>query len=177
MYARATALGEAIAAVVTHDVARGARLVSGDVVAAEVRSFEHPITNPVLIGGSAAHVYMRSDDLITVSTEPLAYPTGTFPLRAVTVGGGLRVGDAAILFGPGEIFGAIAAAAKGNTRWSSATLVAGLGNDHVGYIMQNHEYKLMQVQEYEETQSLDPWVGDHVLDVMLAASDALRSAS
>ena len=175
-YARSVALGEAIAGVVTADVARGTQPVRGERIAAVVRPFEHPITNPVLIGGSALHVYMRSDALITISAKPLPYPTGAFPIRAVTEGGGFRIGDATVLFAPGEIFGAIASAAKSASTWTSATMVAGLGNDHVGYIMQNHEYKLMQVQEYEETQSLDPWVGDHVLDVMLEANEALRDA-
>jgi hypothetical protein len=176
MYARAVALGEGIAGVVTTDVANGTQPVGGDTVAAYVQTFEHPITNPVLIGGSALHVYMRSDALLTVSATPLPYPSGAFPLRAVTEGGGFRIGDATVLFSPGEIFGAIASAAKGASTWTSATLVAGLGNDHVGYIMQNHEYKLMQVQEYEETQSLDPWIGDHVLDVLLEVNQALRGA-
>ncbi|HVL32182.1 MAG TPA: hypothetical protein VM600_01215 [Actinomycetota bacterium] len=175
MYARAAALGEGIAALVVGDVERGTSPVRGDAVAAHVRTMEHPITNPVLLGGSAAHVYMRSDSLLTVSATPLPYPSGAVPVRVVTVAGGFRIGDAAVLFGPGEIFGAIASAAKSASSWASATMVSGLGNDHVGYIMQNHEYKVMQAQEYEETQSLDPWIGDHVLDVMLAASNALRA--
>ena len=176
-YAQAVALGEAIAGEVITDVAGGTHPVGGDTVAAYVQTFQHPITNPVLLGGSALHVYMRSDELLTVSPEPLPYPSGALPLRAVTEGGGFRIGDATVLFAPGEIFGAIASAAKSASTWTSATLVAGLGNDHVGYIMQNHEYKLMQVQEYEETQSLDPWVGDHVLDVLLEANQALLATS
>jgi hypothetical protein len=173
-FERAHRLGEALALEVVEEVARDPRPVLGDTVAAAVLRMEHPITNPVLTAGNTLNVYMRSEEYLTVSAEPLPYPTGAFPLRMVTTVGGFRVGDALVLWGPGEIFSAITISARNQTSWASGTLVAGLGNDHAGYIMQNHEYKVMQAQEYEETQSIDPWVGDHVIDLMLEAAATLQ---
>lgn len=170
---RAHKLGEALAREVVRDVEDGSQSVHGDTVDSAVLPMEHPITNPVLLGGSALNVYMRSDDYMTVSAEPVPYPTGVSPLRLLTNVGGFRVGDALVLWGPGEIFGSISVGARNQARWSSGTLVAGLGNDHIGYIIQNHEYKVMQVQEYEELQVIDPWVGDHVIDLMIEATEIL----
>lgn len=170
---RADKLGEALAREVVLDVEDGSQSVHGDTVDSVVLPMEHPITNPVLLGGNVLNVYMRSDEYMRVSTEPVPYPTGVSPLRLLTNVGGFRVGDALVLWGPGEIFGSISVGARNQARWSSGTLVAGLGNDHIGYIMQNHEYKVMQVQEYEELQVIDPWVGDHVIDLMIEAAERL----
>lgn len=174
-YARAQAMGEALGDAVIGDIARGPRRVHGDTIRADVRPMTHPVTNPVLLGGSALTVYVRSHDYLTaapsVSTD---YPTSAAPLHVVTQAGGFRIGDAVVIFGPGEIFSSMSIAVRNQTDWTSATLVAGLGGDHVGYIMQSYEYKVMQVQEYEELQSLDPYIGDHVVDVMLAVGRDLQ---
>lgn len=172
-FERAWLFGAALANEVIEDLARGPQAVVGDTVESAVFRMEHPITNPVLTTGNFLNVYMRSEDYVTVSAEPVGYPTGAFPLRLVTTVGGFRIGDAVVLWGPGEIFSGISHEARNHASWASGALVSGLGNDHAGYIMQNHEYKLMQVQEYEELQAIDPWVGDHVIDLMIKAASTL----
>jgi hypothetical protein len=100
----------------------------------------------------------------------------------ITTAGAHRIGDLQIAFAPGEIFGTIAEVVKERADGAATTMVLGQTNDALGYLIQSFEFDAQgnavteygtTTGEYEEVFALDHCLGDHVLETMLEASDAL----
>jgi hypothetical protein len=100
----------------------------------------------------------------------------------ITTAGPHRSGDLQIAFAPAENFGTIAEVVKERADGAATTMVLGQTNDALGYLIQSFEFDAQgnavteygtTTGEYEEVFALDHCLGDHVLETMLEASDAL----
>ncbi|HEX7167024.1 MAG TPA: hypothetical protein VF230_08595 [Acidimicrobiales bacterium] len=115
-----------------------------------------------------------------------------------TVAGAHRIGNVVIAFGPGELFSNLTEVVKEEVDWTAQTIVLGQTNDALGYIIQSFEYDTaanvpshygpetvpgeikdaapagVAGAEYEEVFSIDRCMGDHVLEVLMRTTRALR---
>jgi hypothetical protein len=186
--------GKAFAAAIAKDIADGGTTLTTNDVASKVLTMEHPVTNAVLAGGGLVSLFARDFLPGGGGALPGAYHwakpqlpdpgyvrgcDSASPVGVSTIAGAFRVGDALILFAPGEIFSNIAEVAKSKTAGSSMTFVFGQTNDSLGYIIQSFEFDVLSnlateyvtmTAEYEEFFSLDRCFGDHVLQTMLDAA-------
>ena len=100
----------------------------------------------------------------------------------ITSAGAHRIGDLQIAFAPGEIFGTIAEVVKERADGAATTMVVGQANDALGYVIQSFEFDVQgnvateygtTTGEYEEVFAIDRCLGDHVLETILEATDAV----
>lgn len=188
------AFGNAIAA----DIAAGGNTLTTNTVETEIVEITHPVSNPVLAAGGILNLFNRD----FLPTGPAAGLPGAYqwsktpvtepgavrscvtasPVQIITPVGGHRIGNALILFAPGEIFSNISEVAKSKTASSIMTFVFGQMNDSLGYIIQSFEFDVMsnaateygtQTAEYEEFFSIDRCFGDHVIQTLLDTSREL----
>ncbi len=193
------AFGDAILA----DIKAGGTTLTMNDVASVVTEVSHPVTNPALFAGGLINLFSRDflptgpgGDLPGVyhwSKSGTPGPENQDPaslrgcdtvqaLQLKTIVAGNRIGNALILFAPGEIFSNISVVAKSKTAGSAMTFVFGQTNDSLGYIIQSYEYDTQgnvvteygtMTGEYEEVFAVDRCFGDHVLQTMLDVSRAL----
>ena len=188
--------GRAFAAAIVNDIAAGGTTLATNDVAANVQPIQHPVTNPVLAAGGLVSLFAR-DFLPTPGgggAPPAAYhwakpqlpdPGGlrgcdtVSAIGVTTLAGAFRVGNALILFAPGEIFSNMTEVAKSKTAGTSMTFVFGQTNDSLGYIIQSFEFDILSnvateyatmTAEYEEFFAIDRCFGDHVMQSMLDAA-------
>lgn len=196
---RAENSGDAFADAVSADVTLGGITLTTNDVAASVSKFAHPVTNPVLAAGGVVSLFARdflptgggaapaayhwakpgAPDPANPDPEQLGYLRGcdtASALGVTTLAGGFRIGNALILFAPGEIFSNIAEVAKSKTPGSAMTFVFGQTNDSLGYIMQSFEFDILSnvvteyvtmTAEYEEFFAIDRCFGDHITQTLI----------
>lgn len=185
--------GKAFAAAIANDIADGGTTLTTNDVTSTVQTLQHPVTNPVLAAGGLVSFFAR-DFLPTPDgggavAAPYHWAKPELPdpgyvrgcdsasaIGVTTISGAFRVGNALILFAPGEIFSNMAEVAKSRTASSAMTFVFGQTNDSLGYIIQSFEFDVLSnlvteygtmTAEYEEFFSIDRCFGDHVLQSML----------
>ena len=186
------AFGDAIAA----DIGLGGTQLSTNDIAASVSEFAHPVTNAILAAGGVVSLFARDFLPGGGGALPGAYhwakpssPPGSLRgcdtasvVGVTTVAGGYRIGNALILFAPGEIFSNIAEVAKSKTPGSTMTFVFGQTNDSLGYIIQSFEFDILSnvvteygtmTAEYEEFFAIDRCFGDHVTQTLLEEAGKL----
>jgi hypothetical protein len=183
--------GRAFANAIASDIGIGGTTLSTNDVAASVAEIQHPVTNPILAAGGLVSLFARDFLPGGGGALPLAYHWSKDPIpepgairgcdsaSAVgvsTVAGGYRIGNALVLFAPGEIFSNIAEVAKSKTPGTSMTFVFAQTNDSLGYIIQSFEFDVLsnvvteygtQTAEYEEFFAIDRCFGDHVTQTLL----------
>jgi hypothetical protein len=191
--------GRAFADALAGDVGIGGTKLTTNDVAASVAEMQHPVTNPVLAAGGLVSLFARDFLPGGGGTLPVAYHwaksgapnpadpdpgqlgylrgcDSASPIGVSTVAGGFRVGNALILFAPGEIFSNITEVAKSKTPGSSMTFVFAQTNDSLGYIIQSFEFDILsnavteygtQTAEYEEFFAIDRCFGDHVTQTLI----------
>jgi hypothetical protein len=193
------AFGDAILA----DIKGGGTTLTTNDVAAAVTEISHPVTNPALFAGGVINLFSRdflptgpggdvpgvyhwtkSGEFNPEDPDP-AFLRGCDSAQALqlkTIVAGNRIGNALVLFAPGEIFSNIPVVAKSKTASSAMTFVFGQTNDSLGYIIQSFEYDTQgnavteygtMTGEYEEVFSVDRCFGDHVMQTMLDISREL----
>jgi hypothetical protein len=182
------AFGDAILA----DIKQGGITLATNNVESIVTQISHPVTNPALFAGGAINLFSRD----FLPTGPGGDLPGAYhwskagmddpgfirgcdsaqALQLKTIVAGNRIGNALVLFTPGEIFSNIPLVAKSKTASSALTFVFGQTNDSLGYIIQSFEYDTQgnavteygtMTGEYEEVFAVDRCFGDHVLQTML----------
>lgn len=197
--------GRAFADALSVDIADGGTTLGTNDVASSASTIAHPVTNPVLAGGGLVSLFAR-DFLPSgggAAPAPYHWAKGGAPnpaepdpgqlgylrgcdtasaLGVTTVVGGFRVGNALMLFAPGEIFSNITEVAKSKTPGSAMTFVFGQMNDSLGYIIQSFEFDILSnaateygtmTAEYEEFFAIDRCFGDHVTQSLIDAGRAL----
>jgi hypothetical protein len=190
--AQAENTGAAFGDAIIQDIRQGGITLATNDVESVVTPVSHPVTNPALFGGGVLNLFSR-DFLPTgpggdvpgayhwskAGMDDPGFIRGCDTAQAVqlkTLVVGNRIGNALVLFAPGEIFSNIALVAKSKTASSALTFVFGQSNDSLGYIIQSFEYDLQgnvateygtMTGEYEEVFAVDRCFGDHVLQTML----------
>ncbi|MFY9588397.1 MAG: hypothetical protein WAT66_13170 [Actinomycetota bacterium] len=174
------------------DIRQGGITLTTNDVESVVTQVSHPVTNPALFGGGILNLFSRDflpngpgGDIpgayhwSKAGMDDPGFIRGCDSAQAVQVKTpvvGNRIGNALVLFAPGEIFSNIALVAKSKTASSALTFVFGQSNDSLGYIIQSFEYDLQgnvateygtMTGEYEEVFAIDRCFGDHVLQTML----------
>ena len=204
--AEAENTGIGFADAIVADIRAGGATLSTNDVAAAVEVISHPVTNPALFVGGVLNLFSRDflptgpggdvpgvyhwskaggpDPANQDPGEP-AYIRGCETAQALqlkTIVAGHRIGNALVLFAPGEIFSNIALVAKSKSAHSALTFVFGQMNDSLGYIIQSFEYDTQgnvvtehgtMTGEYNETFAVDRCFGDHVMQTMLDVSREL----
>ena len=190
--------GIAFSDAIAGDIAVGGTQLTTNDVETAIVPISHPVSNAVLAAGGVLNLFSR-DFLPGGPAADLPGPyqwskSGNDNLGVVrscvsasaiqikTLAGGHRVGNALILFTPGEIFSNMSEVAKSKTGGSAMTFVFGQTNDSLGYIIQSFEFDAQsnavteygtQTAEYEEFFSIDRCFGDHVLQTILDAGRTL----
>jgi hypothetical protein len=191
--------GVAFAEAIAGDIGIGGTVLTTNDVAASLAEIQHPVTNPVLAVGGLVSLFARdflpggggalpgayhwakpgAPNPTAPEDDDLGYLRGCDTASAVgvtTFAGGYRIGNALILFAPGEIFSNITEVAKSKTSGSSMTFVFAQTNDSLGYIIQSFEFDVLsnaateygtQTAEYEEFFAIDRCFGDHVMQTLL----------
>ncbi|MGH2728927.1 MAG: hypothetical protein ACRDKS_18290, partial [Actinomycetota bacterium] len=183
--------GRAFADAIAGDIGLGGTILLTNDIASSVSEFAHPVTNPILAAGGLVSFFAR--DFLPGGGGALpgayhwakpqlpdpGYLRGCDTASAVgvtTVAGGFKIGNALVLFAPGEIFSNITEVAKSKTAGSTMTFVFGQTNDSLGYIIQSFEFDVLsnlateyvtQTAEYEEFFAIDRCFGDHVTQQLL----------
>lgn len=154
-------------------------------VAAISEEFHQPVTNVPLAVLGGAGLFDRAIELEPASgswqqSENRPCASGS-PASILTAMGGYRIGDVALMFGPGELFANLTASVK--SRLGAAQVMVGsLANDELGYIIQSFEFDeagqqglgfVGEVVEYEEAFSLDRCFGDRVVEGLLRVGGQL----
>jgi hypothetical protein len=185
-------MGEAFAAFLADDIARGGTGLQSNDVAGASATITHPITNWAETGLGVAGLLDRDFLPGDAAGGPGAYEwskNDSSPRKCATAGpltvktevSAFRVGELAVVTAPGEIFSNLSQVLKSELRAGAnaggQTMVFGQTQDSLGYIIQSFEVDPVggaaeyvpgaELAEYEETFMLDRCVGDHVLDVAL----------
>lgn len=190
--AEAENTGIAFGDAIITDIKQGGTTLTTNEVESIATQVSHPVTNPVLFAGGVLNLFSR-DFLPTgpggdvpgayhwskAGMDDPAFIRGCDTAQALqlkTLVVGNRIGNALVLFAPGEIFSNIPLVAKSKTSNSVQTFVFGQMNDSLGYIIQSYEFDIQgnvvteygtMTGEYEEVFAVDRCFGDHVLQTML----------
>lgn len=187
-------LGFRLADVIERDMIESPRRLKRNDIASDVREMVVPGDNAVLLGARAANIFVR-DILPPAGGGPGAGRWGKNATTPSCVGagfvtvntliGGFRLGEAAIMTAPGEIFSTISLVTKDYLENAEVVFVLALANDQLGYIIPYEEFDEVaqkgpglganstDIGQYEEVLSLGRCVGEQVMDELIASGRTL----
>lgn len=199
-------IGGGLAELVLEDEARGAYRLQTNDIAIDRTELEVALDNQLMAGLLAADYFVRDvlppygggpmtavaqrggaarPSCVSSGAQHVVVPVGGFKIGERGGERGDR-GDALVIMqAPGEIFSSISLVTKDYLSRTRNVLVAGMANDHIGYIIPAQQFDLTaqqgiglvggmeQATDYEEALSMGRCAGDQIQNALLESGERL----